>query len=226
MNQANPLFSELESADLARRISDQILLAIGDGRLKPGEKVAEARLARELGTSRAPVREALRLLESQGLITSHPRRGFFVSTYEADDFDDIYDLRECLELHAAERAVERITEEDFGALSEQCELMKSLAGSGQFREQVDEDYAFHRMLCVLGGNKRIVTLFDQIATHLRAGITLVGRAYDDPVEIALSHDPILQALERRDPEQLRMELKEHLGDARYHFVTLFRGTQD
>ena len=70
----SPLFAELETTDLASRIADQVLKAIGDGRLRPGEKVGEARLARELGTSRAPVREALRLLESQGLIVTHPRR--------------------------------------------------------------------------------------------------------------------------------------------------------
>lgn len=219
---AAPLFSELQAVDLASRIADQVLKAIGDGRLRPGEKVGEARLARELGTSRAPVREALRLLESQGLIVTHPRRGFFVHAYDADELDDIYDLRECLELHAAGAAVARMSPEDFQRLDAQVEKMKRLGETGQLQEQVDEDYAFHRMLCVLGGNMRIVRLFDQIALQLRAGITLLGRVYDDPREIARSHDPLIEALRARDADLLRRELREHLEDARIHVVQLYR----
>lgn len=217
------LFSELENTDLASRIADQVVMAIGDGRLRPGEKVGEARLARELGTSRAPVREALRLLESQGLIVTHPRRGFFVHAYDANELDDIYDLRECLELHAASAAVARMTDADFDRLSAQVDLMKRLSHDGQLDEQVEQDYAFHRMLCVLGGNMRIVRTFDQIALQLRAGIVLLGRVYDDPRELALSHDPLIDALRARDAGQLREALREHLEDARIHVVQLYRG---
>ena len=72
-----------------------------EGRLPPGSKVVEAGIARELGVSRAPVREAARLLEQQGLLVASPRRGFFVRKFAADDIDDIYDLRLCVERHAA-----------------------------------------------------------------------------------------------------------------------------
>lgn len=216
------LFSELPSADLASRIADQVLQAISDSRLTPGQKVAEARLAREMGTSRAPVREALRLLESQGLIVSHPRRGFFVRSYDADELHDIYDLRECLELHAAEAALARITDADIDKLAAQVELLKRLAHDGLMQEQVAQDYEFHRMLCVLGGNMRVVRLFDQIATQLRAGISLLGRVYDDPTEIAKSHDILIDALRQKDAALLRQELKDHLEEARFQVVALFR----
>jgi len=217
------LFSELPSADLASRIADQVLQAISDNRLTPGQKVAEARLAREMGTSRAPVREALRLLESQGLIVSHPRRGFFVRSYDADELHDIYDLRECLELHAAEAALERITDGDIDKLAAQVELLKRLAHEGLMQEQVAQDYEFHRMLCVLGGNMRVVRLFDQIATQLRAGISLLGGVYDDPTEIAKSHDILIDALRQKDATQLRQKLKGHLEEAQFQVVALFRG---
>ncbi|MGH1451831.1 MAG: GntR family transcriptional regulator [Paracoccaceae bacterium] len=216
------LFSELPSADLASRIADQVLRAISDNRLTPGQKVAEARLAREMGTSRAPVREALRLLESQGLIVSHPRRGFFVHSYDADELDDIYDLRECLELHAAESAVERVTTADIDRLAAQVNLLKQLAQDGQMQEQIAQDYEFHRMLCALGGNMRVLRLFDQISTQLRAGIALLGRVYDDPRELARSHDVLIDALRNKDAAGLRRELKEHLEEARFQVVALFR----
>ncbi|MAS44974.1 MAG: GntR family transcriptional regulator [Rhodobacteraceae bacterium] len=215
-------FQALQSDDLVTRIADQVVRAIGDGRLRPGAKVAEAKLARELGTSRAPAREALRLLESQGLIVSHPRRGFFVHAYDADELADIYDLREALELHAAETAMARITEADVARLTAQVALLHKLAEAGQAQELVVEDYAFHRMLCEIGGNRRIVKLFDHISTELRAGIAIVGRLYNDPVTLAGTHEPLMEAIRDRDAERLKTELREHLEDARIHVVRLYR----
>lgn len=216
------MFRVLEQADLPSRIADLVLRAIGDGLLRPGERVTEARLAEQMGTSRAPVREALRLLESQGLIVSHPRRGFFVKSYNADELLEIYDLRECLELHNAQAVIAKMTDDDFKRLEAQVELLKQLGAEGRTQEQVVEDYAFHRMLCEVGGNSRILKLFDQIATELRSGIALVGRIYDNPVEIAKTHDPIIEALRARDVIRLRDELHEHLQDATTHVVEIYR----
>lgn len=168
------------------------------------------------------MREALRLLESQGLVVSNPRRGFFVRSYDADELTEIYDLRECLELHNAEALVERMTAGDLERLAVQVELLKKLGEEGRTQEQVAQDYAFHRMLCEVGGNSRILKLFDQIATELRSGIALVGRVYDDPVEIARQHDPIIAALRERDVAQVRAELHEHLRDASFHAIQLYR----
>ncbi len=216
-----PKFQALEPDDLVTRIADQVVRAIGDGRLRPGEKVAEAKLARELGTSRAPAREALRLLESQGLIVSHPRRGFFVHAYDSKEMHDIYDLREVLEIHAARLAVTRMTDADLARLEAQVETLHRLGRAGAAQEQVIEDYAFHRMLCELGGNGQILRIFDQLATQLRAGIAIVGRLYDDPAKIAATHDPLMEAIRARDPVRLEAELREHLEDAREHVVALY-----
>lgn len=218
---AGPTFRALEADDLVSRIADQVVRAIGDGRLRPGEKVAEAKLARELGTSRAPAREALRLLESQGLIVSHPRRGFFVHAYDSKEMHDIYDLRECLEIHAARLAMQRITDEDLARLEAQLETLHRLGRAGAAQEQVIEDYAFHRMLCEIGGNAQIVRIFDQLATQLRAGIAIVGRLYDDPAKIAETHDPLMAAIRARDADALEAGLREHLEDAREHVVALY-----
>ncbi|WP_118133065.1 GntR family transcriptional regulator [Oceanicella sp. SM1341] len=218
---AEQTFRPLESDDLATRIAGQIVEAIGDGRLRPGEKVTELRLSKEMGTSRAPVREALRLLESQGLIVSHPRRGFFVHSYDTGELEEIYDLRMCLELHAAERALERLIPADVDRLEAQVQLMYRLGRAGAAQEQVAADYAFHRMVCEIGGNERIVKIFDTLATEMRSGIALIGSLYDDPVRIAETHDPIVAALRNRDAAELRRRLTAHIADAQKQVVKLF-----
>ena len=99
----------LADSDLVGQIARILTQAIVQGRLPPGSKVVEAGIARELGVSRAPVREAARLLEKQGLLVAKPRRGFFVRKLEIRNIDEIYDLRLCIERHAGVLAARNLT---------------------------------------------------------------------------------------------------------------------
>eukprot|EP01035_Chromulina_nebulosa_P055623 gene55623-76232_t len=109
----------LADTDLVGQVARILTHAIIAGQLPPGTKVVEAGIARELGISRAPVREAARLLERQGLLVAHPRRGFFVRKLEPTDIDEIYDLRICVECHAAVLAAKNLTPESHEALRRQ-----------------------------------------------------------------------------------------------------------
>src|SRR5687768_11444608 len=89
--------------------ADLIREAIMDGRLEPGARLKEERLAQDLGISRTPVREALQRLNTEGLVQARPNRGTFVRAYEPAELDELYELRALLEGHAARRAAERLT---------------------------------------------------------------------------------------------------------------------
>lgn len=216
------MFAALETTDLVQQIARQIINAIADGQLKPGERLTELRLSKEFGTSRAPVREALRLLESQGLVVSSPRRGFFVRTLTSDDLRDIYELRIGLEIHAADLALQRISDREFGLLRAQADKLYELAEEGSIGEQIFADFTFHRMLCAFGGNARLLKVYDDLAVEMRAGITLIGKLYDDPHKIAETHEPILEALQNKDRAKLREALRYHIGVARDEVVKLFK----
>ena len=108
------------SRNASAAASEIIREAIIDGRLAPGQRLKEEELARELGISRTPVREALVILEGEGLVESVPKRGASVRAYAADDLDDMYQLRALLEGYAARRAATRISAEDVGRLEESC----------------------------------------------------------------------------------------------------------
>ena len=101
----------LTDSDLVGQVARILTQAVVQGRLPPGSKVVEAGIARELGISRAPVREAARLLEKQGLLVAKPRRGFFVRKLESRNIDEIYDLRLCIERHAGVLASRNLTTE-------------------------------------------------------------------------------------------------------------------
>src|SRR2546421_13031594 len=101
--------------------TELIRQAILDGRLEPGSRLKEEELARELGISRTPVREALLVLQAEGLVDAVPNRGAVVRSHDANDLEDLYQLRALLEGYAARRAAANVTEQDVVELWASCE---------------------------------------------------------------------------------------------------------
>jgi DNA-binding GntR family transcriptional regulator len=214
--------SALAETDLVGQVARVLTKAVVEGRLAPGAKVVEAGIARELGVSRAPVREAARLLEQQGLLVASPRRGFFVRKFAADDIDDIYDLRLCVERHAAVLAARNLTPETRDMLRRQIDVLHQTADLEDPARQVEEDYRFHRLICEIAANRRLLRLFDDLASELRMVIGLIGRLYDDPHEIARTHEPVLAAIEQGHPERIVAHVDYHIGHAWREVAKLVR----
>src|SRR5438132_4484728 len=147
-------------APLARNASlaatELIRDAIVDGRLEPGRRLKEEELARELGISRTPVREALLVLQSEGLVAAEPNRGATVRSHDAEDLDDLYQLRALLEGYAARRAAARISEEALAGLRASCERFAALVDAGaELRDVVRENNVFHSAILDAAGSLRL-----------------------------------------------------------------------
>ncbi|MFE1598847.1 GntR family transcriptional regulator [Methylobacterium sp. ID0610] len=203
----------LSDSDLVRQVARRLTDAITSGRLAPGSKVVEAAVARELGISRAPVREAARLLESQGLLRACPRRGFFVREISPADLDEVYDLRLCVERHAAVEASRRLTPAARATLRGHLDALYAAAERDDDAHIVEADYRFHRAICEIADNGRLLRVFDGLASELRVVIGLIGRLYDDPDEIARTHEPVLAAIEAGHPERIVAQIDHHIGVA-------------
>lgn len=142
--------------------------AILAGALPPGSRLRQERLAGQFGTSRIPVREALRALEHEGLVSSLPYRGFSVTELDADDIEEVYELRILLESHAVRLAVPLMTDDDLVALERMYdEMVRAHAGESQLaaRER------FYLGLYSMAGRPRLVTLIarlrQEVARSLR-----------------------------------------------------------
>lgn len=204
--------------DLVNRIAARLTEAIVGGRFEPGARLNEVHLASELGVSRAPLREAARLLENRGLVVAHPRRGFFVRDLDAKSLDEIYDLRICLERHAGLRVCERLTPEMAAALTAQAARIAAFVHDPG--RQVEEDFAFHRMIQVFADNQRALRVYDELTHEMRFGIAVIGHLYADPAVIARTHDPVLEALLARDGGRWLSAIDVHVGVARDNVVRL------
>lgn len=211
----------IQQLDLVNEIANLVTKALLKGEYAPDEHLAEAQLARELNVSRAPVREALRLLESRGLVISKPRRGFFVRQMTSKDLDDIYGLRIGIERHVIRELATRFTPEMLASLNRQIDKMREVALIESPELQVEEDLKFHRMLCVFCDNKRLLRVFDELTHELRFSLFMIGDLYADPVQLAETHIPIIEALVSADPNLCQEAIEYHIGVARTHVVQMF-----
>ncbi|PZX17180.1 DNA-binding GntR family transcriptional regulator [Palleronia aestuarii] len=208
-------FAPLDREGLVDRIAETLMEAIIAGRIAPGDRLSESTIARDMGVSRAPVREAARLLENSGLVRYRANRGFFVHEIAAEGFRDLYELRIAIETAAALRLIAGDAAAALPALTAALDRLKAAAeGECDVTAMISADLAFHRAICLASGNARFVQVFDQIANETRLGVMLIGRLYDDPAEIARSHEPVLAAIAASDREAVVAAIEYHLGTAR------------
>ncbi len=170
-------------------------------------------MARELGISRAPVREAARLLEQQGLLVAKPRRGFFVRNLDISDIDEIYDLRICVERHAGVLAARNLTPANRDGLRRQLGGAVRDRGTRRPSAPGRGGLQVSPLICEIAGSRRLLRVFDDLASEMRMVIGLVGRLYDDPRVIAATHEPVLAAIEQGFPERIVAHLDYHIGSA-------------
>jgi len=204
------IFDPVLASDLVGQVTEQLARAICEGRMAPGQRLVEAAAARQMGISRAPLREAARRLEQRGLLVAHPRRGFFVRDFALEEIDDVYGLRIVLETYAAELACARATAADLDRLHARLTRLRALAEEGAATALVEADLRFHLDVCEVSGNRRLLSLFTDLAGEVRMIIALIGQLYDDPARIAETHAPLLQALAARDRDRLRAEVDHHI----------------
>ncbi|BDW87243.1 GntR family transcriptional regulator [Thalassospira tepidiphila] len=225
MTQTQPSsgFQQIDREGLVQRVAKLLSKAIVSGKLAPGARLSESVVARELGVSRAPVREAARLLESSGLVRSEPNRGFFVRQVSIKALNDLYELRLAIETAVVERLVQNWNNEIEEALSAQvAELHRVATEEADIFTQVEADMQFHRLMCTGSDNPKFLQVFEQVAIETEFSIMLIGQLYDDPTRIAETHEPILEALRARDATKAVSAIRYHISEAQRIVIDQFR----
>ncbi|RBL85261.1 GntR family transcriptional regulator [Streptomyces cavourensis] len=214
-------FESVNVPDLVGVVEDRLTQAIVQGRLPPGSRVVEAEIARQMAISRAPVREASRRLERQGILVSKPRRGFFVREMSVREIDDLFQVRLSLEMTAVAAACEHADAAGLARLTQLLQLMIAEAADAPQHRRIELDLSFHTLICELSGNAYLLRLFSSTQTEMRMIISLIDNVYQDPELVASTHQPILDALARRDVQAAQACMKVHLDDAWEHVRNLF-----
>lgn len=201
-------------------VADAIRDAILRGHLRPGERLKEDVIARELAVSRTPVREAIAMLQAEGVLEAPQHRGAQVRSYSPSELEEIYDLRSILEGYAACRAATRITRAELTRLRRSCEAMEKLRPD-DLEHLVRENGVFHDTILDAADAGRLNSMVGQIRA-----VPLIYQSYAwyTPEQLKLSleyHWRVLDALENHDADRAERDMRHHLTNAREALIAVY-----
>lgn len=191
----------IENLTLWERVYEHLRTEIRQQRMTPGTELSEVALARELGVSRGPIREAMGRLASEGLVTIRPRRGAVVRALTAQELVDAYQVREVLEETAVRLSVPRLTQQDTARLEQLVDEMALRVKKNDMNRFFEANVAFHELFCQLSGNAKLEQvhhmLMGEIGAFRDSSLSLRG----SPDESVLEHRRIFEAARRGDVER-------------------------
>jgi GntR family transcriptional regulator of gluconate operon len=201
---------KLLAEDVADRIREEILT----GGFHQGERLVEAGIAQHLGVSRGPVREAFKMLRAEGLVRDEPHRGTFVVRLTGVDVREIYDLRAALEARAARQVTARGRASDARSLRKLLDRLLAAADSGDVAAVSRADLAFHEGLCRLTGNRRLHEVYVRHVPVLKNLMKLDEYLYQSMDDVAVEHEPLIEAVESGDTSLAACRFEAHVDKAR------------
>ncbi|MFJ8690802.1 GntR family transcriptional regulator [Micromonospora wenchangensis] len=209
---ASPMDGELESVSLVELAVTRLTQEILSGRSDPGERLVEEQLTRRLGISRAPLREALRLLAQQGLVEHVPRRGVRVATLSDRDVRELYELRDVLERFAVRAGIPVARDGDLAGLRAALEQMREAVRRGDRMLVAQAHRAFHVALVALAGNRKLSDVYDSILVKLQLYMAINLRREAElaqPLDGVHRHERLFEAVAGGDPEEVLAVLSAH-----------------
>ncbi|HTX52689.1 MAG TPA: GntR family transcriptional regulator [Candidatus Baltobacteraceae bacterium] len=197
---------------LAEQVAGSIRRAIAEGRIPPSARLLEFALARELGVSRAPIREALGLLEREGLVVKEPNRGARVVELTEETVREVASLRALLEAFAASLAAKRLTSPEMAEFEDIMARMHDAGRRGDSARVVELDYEFHAAICRASGHRTLFETWSAMSGKIRLYLSTTNLMYRDLNAIVRGHLDIVAALRARHPKRAAQAIQDHLGE--------------
>lgn len=195
-------------------VYDTLRKAILRGNLKPGERLMEIALSEKLGVSRTPIREAMRKLEQDGLVTMEPRKGAQVANITVKDLNDVLEVRIALENLAIEKACERLNDDYLQELNAALESFRAKVTVGSLEELAEADEDFHDIIFRAADNQRLL----QTLNHLREQIYRYRIEYlkdeETRSQLVEEHEQMLLAIQNHNVTRAQELSFAHLENQR------------
>jgi DNA-binding GntR family transcriptional regulator len=202
---------QLPKTMLSDRVKAFVIDAITSGQLKAGDRIVTSSLARRLGVSQAPIREAIRDLVLLGFLETEPYKGPCVRSFSWDELTEVYTVRASLEALGARLAASRLTGADVQELQATLDDMIGAAHNQDRQELVRLDNVFHESIMRISGNKLLLQLWQTLRYGSWTVVTARMLTHDLEM-LARRHAKVLAALESRDPEQAMKAMQRHIEE--------------
>lgn len=207
---------------LRGEVANLLRKRILDGDIPSGERLIETEIAEQLGVSRMPVREALRMLESEGLIKSVPRKGLIVTEYTEDDIREYYTIREALEVCAVRIVIDKITPEEIRELEHYCRMAEDARLAGNRDEVCEWTAKFNDRLYDCCGMPRLKEQIKNTHKYLRTFRFTSFKEPERTVQALREHEEILRLVAAKDYDGAVRATSVHLRDALEAYLKLWR----
>lgn len=195
---------------LYQEVAERLRQRIFAHELPPGSWIDEQRLAEEYGISRTPLREALKVLASEGLVTLKPRRGCYVTEISAQDLQDIFPLLALLEGRAVAEAIQQARPADIAELEALHARLEQAAQNRKIERFFETNQEFHRKLQELSGNRWMLTLVQHLRKVMKLS-RLLSLSHEGRLEQSLEeHRRIMAAIRRGNIEEAEIAMRDHL----------------
>ncbi len=208
---ANAQGRPLPRVSLSDRVKEFIVESVLSGELKPGDRLVESSLARQLGVSQAPVREAIRDLVLLGFLESEPYKGTSVKSFTPEELWETYTVRAALESLAARLAATHLTEDDAAELQGILDKMMEAASQQDLDRIIKLDNRFHETIMKVARNTTLHRLWKTLQFSTWSIVTYRKGSYDTAY-LAARHKELLEALRNGDPERAAHVMKHHIED--------------
>lgn len=204
-------FQPVASASRREKVAQTIRTEIVTGRLRPGDRLLEVQLAVQLGISRAPVREALRQLEQEGLVVTRPYKGTEVVGVTQEEIEEVLvPLRVTLERFAFRKALGRLSEQDFAQLERLTATMRYAGNAGDSDALAEADLRFHELIMTRAEQPHSLQLWWTIEPRVRAHFRRDAPAHDNPQGVAGQHQELLDALRAGKVDEVMQAVERHI----------------
>ncbi len=207
---------DMKPAIVRRSLHDEIVDLVRDmiqsGDLEPGEKVPEKELCERFGVSRTPMREALKVLAADGLVTLTPNRGSFVSVLTIEDLVDVFPVMGVLEALSGELATKLMTDKEIAAVRKLHERMVARYEAGDLTGYFALNQEIHEAILVGARNQTLTAMHRSLASRVRRARYVANMSASRWKQAVDEHETIIERLEQRDAAGLSQILKDHLAN--------------
>lgn len=186
--------------------------AILTGELKPGERLMEIHLANRLGVSRTPIREAIRKLELEGLVTMIPRRGAEVAQITEKSMNDVLEVRRAMDALCVELACDRITKEEIQALKQACDAFEEAVKSKDVKRIAQADVKLHDIIVRATGNQRLVQLVNNLSEQMYRYRFEYIKDFSQHERLVEEHRIIYESIVKKDKETASQAARMHIDN--------------
>ncbi|MCQ6558132.1 GntR family transcriptional regulator [Paenibacillus mendelii] len=193
------------SHDLVGFFKQEIL----SGRLNPGDRIVETKFARELGISQTPVREAVRQLSGEGIVTIVPNRGPVVNELQTRDIFEIYSLRASIEGLAIRIATQVVRDDEIEALERFYDEMRRKADDDNVSSLLEDSVFIHQSIITLSAHSRLIHAYESNSFQIALVNRILGKESTKQKEVE-QHSELIEALKERSPDKAELTMRKHI----------------